>query len=580
MTISTISGDSLLALDIGTSQTRAALFDVIQGRYRFVAMGTSRTTINAPYNDVEEGVRRALEELQDLTGRIFLGAEGVLIMPTGLDGAGVDACVATMSAGPPLRVVAVGLLEEVSVESARRLAETTYAQVVEALSLNDRRRQEERIDAILQARPDLIIMAGGIEGGATLSVRKMLECVGLANYLLPRNRRPQVLFAGNYAMQKEIEEALSPLTDLHLAANVRPSLEFEQLSPAQTALAKIFKTVRANQFNSVANIDSWTKGTLIPSSKALSRVARFLSRVYDSEKGVLAIDIGSSATTITAAFEGLPVLGVYPQLGLGRHVLGILEHTSLESISRWLFEDITVEQVRDYIHNKAAFPDSIPATKEELAIEQALARQAMRIAVHKVSPGFPKASPNGLLPGVEPLLATGSVLTQAPSPGQGLLMLLDGLQPTGVTTVLLDQNSLLPAIGAAAEVNAVLAVQVLGSNILRNLGTVISPIGNARHGAPILRADIKYNDGSKTRTDIKFGSIETLALPQGETAVLRLQPSHRFDVGAGKGRAVRIQAVGGVLGVVIDARGRPLRIHPDPARRIERYQKWFWTLST
>jgi len=259
MTISTISGDSLLALDIGTSQTRASLFDVIQGRYRFIAMGKSRTTINAPFNDVEEGVRRALEDLQELTGRIFLGTEGTLIIPTGLDGAGVDACVATISAGPPLKVVAVGLLEEISVESARRLAETTYAQVVEILSLNDRRRQEERIDAILRARPDLIIMAGGIEGGATLSVRKMLECVGLANYLLPRNRRPQVLFAGNYAMQKEVEEALSPLTDLHLAPNVRPSLEFEQLSPAQTSLTKIFKKVRTRQFDNLTNIDNWAK---------------------------------------------------------------------------------------------------------------------------------------------------------------------------------------------------------------------------------------------------------------------------------------------------------------------------------
>ena len=580
MTISTISGDSLLALDIGTSQTRASLFDVIQGRYRFIAMGKSRTTINAPFNDVEEGVRRALEDLQELTGRIFLGTEGTLIIPTGLDGAGVDACVATISAGPPLKVVAVGLLEEISVESARRLAETTYAQVVEILSLNDRRRQEERIDAILRARPDLIIMAGGIEGGATLSVRKMLECVGLANYLLPRNRRPQVLFAGNYAMQKEVEEALSPLTDLHLAPNVRPSLEFEQLSPAQTSLTKIFKKVRTRQFDNLTNIDNWAKGTLIPSARALSRVVRFLSRVYDSDKGVLAVDIGSSATTITAAFKGLPIIGVYHQLGLGRHILGILEQSSLENISRWLFEDLSLSQVRDYIHNKAAFPDSIPATKEDLAIEQAIARQAMRIALHRVSSSFPKTTLNGFLPGVEPLLATGSVFSQAPSAGQGLLMLLDGLQPTGVTTVLLDQNSLLPAIGAAAEVNAVLAVQVLGSNILRNLGTVISPVGNTRYGALVLRADIKYNDGNETQADVKFGSIETIPLPPGETATLRLRPNHRFDVGAGKGKAVRIQAVGGVLGVVIDARGRPLRIHPDPARRIERYQKWLWTLST
>jgi len=131
-----VTPDSLLALDIGTIKTRALLFDVINGRYRFIATGSSKTTTGPPYLDAGEGVRLALNQLATLTGRVFLGSGNILITPSRPDGSGVDGFVLTMSAGPPLKVVAVGLLEEVSVESARRLAESTYANITASLSLN------------------------------------------------------------------------------------------------------------------------------------------------------------------------------------------------------------------------------------------------------------------------------------------------------------------------------------------------------------------------------------------------------------------------------------------------------------
>jgi len=60
-------------------------------------------------------------------------------------------------------VVAVGLLEDISTESAKNLASTTYAQVVETMSLNDRRKTVARLDTILQRKPDLIVVAGGLK---------------------------------------------------------------------------------------------------------------------------------------------------------------------------------------------------------------------------------------------------------------------------------------------------------------------------------------------------------------------------------------------------------------------------------
>jgi uncharacterized protein (TIGR01319 family) len=583
MMTSLVTSDSLLALDIGTIYTRALLFDVITGRYRFVASGSAKTTTGAPYLDAGEGARVALNRLAELTGRVLLGNNDNLITPTRPDGSGVDTFVLTMSAGKPLKVVAVGLLEEVSLESARNLAETTYANIVGTLSLNDRRSQEARIDTILKVRPDMIIMAGGIEGGASKSIRNLLEAIGLSCFLLPKRQRPPILYAGNQMMHKEVEGSLGGITDLFLAPNIRPTWEIEQLAPAQKILMQMFGKVRSKQIHSINELGAWAQGRLMPTAVAFERVVRFLSKVYDPSKGVLGIDVGASSTTIASAFDGRSSLGVYPQLGLGVNLPRQLRLSRIEDITRWLTEDVADDTIQDYVYNKRAYPASLPATIEELAIEHAFARQVMRFAVKRMARNFPKNGSkkySGILPWFEPVLATGSVLTEAPTHGHSMLMLLDGLQPAGVTTILLDQNNLVPALGAAADVNPLLAVQVLGSNTILNLGAVIAPVGNARIGTPILRAQVTYESGREVDLQVKYGSIDLIALPMSEAATIRLQPLQRFDVGMGPGRGGRIKVVGGSLGIVIDARGRPLQLNLDPARQREQNKNWLRMLGS
>ena len=185
-----------------------------------------------------------------------------------------------------------------------------------------------------------------------------------------------------------------------------------------------------------------------------------------------------------------------------------------------------------------------------------------------------------MLPWFEPILATGSVLTKAPSAGQSLLTLLDAVQPTSITTIVLDQSNLAAALGAAAPINPCLSVQVLESSAFLSLATVITPISNTRPGTPILRLHVTYESGDETSFDIKQGTLEALPIPMGEAARLRLQPLHRSDVGmGGPGHGGGVRVVGGVLGVVIDARGRPIRLPRDPSRRQDLYKKWLWTLG-
>jgi uncharacterized protein (TIGR01319 family) len=371
MTTSLVDADTLLAIDIGTTLTRAILFDVVEGRYRFIASGSAPTTAGAPISDATEGVRSALDKLQEITGREMVAADGQLVIPSRPDGAGVDICVATLSAGNPVKVVAVGLLEDISAESAQNLATTTYAQVVETMSLNDRRKTAARLDTLLRLRPDLVVLAGGIENGASHSVLSLLESIGLACYALPKEQRPEVLFAGNSALADEVKEALGSLASLHIAPNVRPSLEIEQLTPAQPALAQVFRQVRARQVRGVQEVDLWARGKLMPTAAAFGRTIRFISQEYArTNKGVLGIDVGASATTIASAFAGNLTLGIYAQLGLGQGLPGMLELCPLEDIQRWMSVETSNDALRDYMHNKAAFPGLLPSTTETLSIEQ------------------------------------------------------------------------------------------------------------------------------------------------------------------------------------------------------------------
>jgi hypothetical protein len=583
MPASLVQTDSLLAVNIGTALTRAVFFDVVEGEYRLVASASAPSTTEAPFHDVGEGVFNAINNLQTVMGRTLLNADRRLITPLQPDGSGVDMFVATISAGPALKTALVGLLEDVSLESALRLAEMTYTRVVDTSGLNDRRLSEQKIDTLLRLQPDVVIITGGTDGGASRSVHKMLEPVGLAGYLLPQEKRPAVLFAGNQKLDDEVKGLLDGVTSsLHFSPNVRPSLETEDLEPAAHELVDIFLEIRQRQMKGLDSIASWAEGNVLPSAYALDRIVRFLGQVYPGHKGLLSVDIGASAAVIAAGFGQRSTLSVYPQFGLGENLPSLLQYTSLEDVLRWSPLDISTDVLRDYIYQKALYPASIPATKEEQAIAQAVTRQALYLAVQTAKRNFPRSvrAPHpGLLPGFEPILAGGSALDDATTPGQSLLLLLDAVQPTGLTTIILDKNDLLPILGAAAKRASILPVQVLESGAFQSLGTVVSVTASAAYGSLVVRARMVYDDNHEAQAEVKYGSIEILPLANGQSAKLTLQPSHGTDVGFGSGRGGVVRVSGGAMGVVIDGRGRPLVLPGDPVQRRELVKKWLWTVG-
>ena len=584
MATSLIDAETVLAIDVGAVTTRAILFDVVEGRYRFLAVGEAPTTLDAPYRNIGEGVQLAIEQLEQISGYVIIDDSSTLVCPPRSDGVGVDQCVTLFSASHPLKTVLVGLLDEISITSGRNLLNTTYASVMDTIHLNDRRSASQRLDAILQLRPELILIVGGTEGGASQSMMDMIETVGLACYLLPKDQRPEILFAGNQQLTEAVQTAIGKLTSLHTAPNVRPSLEVEQIEPAQTRLVSVYRQSRLRQVPGASDLDSWSAGALTPTATAFGRTIRFISKEYaHSRKGVLGVDVGGTATTVAAGFGGELSLTVMPNHGLGEGLAGLLELSSMEDILRWLPFQSNADSVREYIYTKISYPHSIPATPEDLAMEHALTTQILQVAIKRAIRSFPVSARRmqpDLLPWFEPIIATGRVFGHAPLPGQIITMLLNGLQPVGVTTIALDQNNLAASLGAAAGVSPLLTIQALDATNFLNLGTVITPVGQATPGTPVLRVKVSYANGSENIIDVKNGSLEVIPVPAAQAARLQVQPLHRFDVGmGGPGVGGKVDVVGGALGVIIDARGRPLAMPQDPARRAEQMKKWLWTLG-
>jgi uncharacterized protein (TIGR01319 family) len=581
MDITTVSAKSLITLDIGNTITRALFFDVVSGKYRFVASASAPTTAGAPLFDVTEGAWRAIEELQHITSRTFLSEKEGLIIPSTKDNQGVDIMAATMSAGNPISVVTVGLLDNVSLLNAQYLAHTTYSKIMAEISLNDRRTSSDRINLLTEKRPDLIIITGGTNKGASKSLLNILESIGLSSYLIDESQRPHILYAGNEELQEEVKSGLEKISKLRIAPNIQPVLGKENIYPAQNELNEIYKDVRIRQTGGIREVLSWTDDNFTSTASALGRVIRFLSEKYEPEKGVMGVDIGSYATILAAASSGEETLRVFPGLGVGAGCTGVLEESSLEEITRWLPLKLAEQDVQDYIYTKSAYPASLPTESEHLEIEIALAKQALRIASKKTIPSLHKrsAASSSLMPPIEPIIGLGRILTQAPTRSQSLSILLDGIQPTGVTTLALDQNDLLPGLGAASDINPLLTVQVIESNTFLNLGTIIAPMGYARPGTPILRIRVNREDGRTFTREIKFGSLTVLPIELGEKVSLHLRPLHRFDVGmGGPGKSGKVNAVGGSLGIIIDARGRPLHFFQDQEKNWKRNETWIKTL--
>ncbi len=570
----------ILAIDIGKISTRALLLDRIKGQFHLLGVGKSYTTIGVYGPNLRHGVRAAIEELQALTGRVLLNLQKDLIRPVSQDGLGVSQCITTISAGPPLKVYIAGLEKDAPLSSALRLGVQSFAGQIKSISLTDIVKKEAVLDDILQYQPDLIILESGTDRGASRSVAQLLEPIQLAFQRTAEDYRAEILYVGNPILQPIIQAIFKNSPHLHLGPNIRTNNAAETLAAANELMARIIMKIRIRQLPGATDLMQWSQGNMLPSATGLGYIIRYLSQSHNATKGVLGVDLGPFSTTVAAAFNGRLSIGVYPQPTF----LDTVDTEMMQEFHRWLSPvGITDNIILEYAFNKSIYPACLPMTEHELAIQNAFARLALQDGIRRILADFPNdiaKTEDGQLPWVEPILASGSVLSHTTSPGQTCLLLLDGLQPTGITTLVVDQDQIAAPLGAVASLNPTATSQVLNTDIFLHLATVISPMGHAPSGTPILRVKMILDDGHEIVMDVKQGELEVIPLQPGKHAQIQLQPFHRYEIGmGGGGRGGSLRVSGSILGIVIDGRGRPLTLPGAPDRRRELQRKWLWMLG-
>jgi uncharacterized protein (TIGR01319 family) len=559
---------SVIGVEIGAINTRAFLFDVVEDNYRLIASAVTPSTHTEPAFDIGDAIYEVVTRLAEVTGRVFFSHDGNLMMPSEPGGEGIDSFVITTSLVPEIRMVVFGLLNEVSLESGKRLAHSTYAKVIESIGINDRRPMQIQLDAVLGAKPDIIVFTGGTDGGAHRSMMRNAEMIVSALQILPKERRPKVLYCGNAALAEQFQTALDRYTAVYIAPNIRPSLDREFIEPAMEELSAMTMAQVYEQAGGLQRIAGLCSIPPRLSNQAFHRVIRFLGQQYDPAKGVLGIDVGASFTVASYAGIQTSRLNTF-NYGLGEGMAEFMDRTNIRDITRWLSDPIEDEDARDYLWQHSLYPQDLARTPEELALELAAVRQVLRLTMRDLAA-------RGALPSdrFEPILLSGSALSRTVTPVQSLLTILDGLQPLGICPLILDKHGILPVLGAIAEFNPLLAVQVLESSAFTNLATVVNIDSRARHGATVMSARLDYPDGKFVETEVKQGSLASLPLASGVNGLLQIKMLRRGEIEdtAIANEPVRVR--GGVCGLVLDARGRPLKLSSNDEVRRQRLKEW------
>ena len=587
---------SILATDCGSTTTKAILIEKRGEEYQLIVRGEAPTTVEAPVEDVTAGVINAITEVEELAGRKLLD-NGVILKPQRGD-EGVDIYISTSSAGGGLQMMVAGVVRNLTGESAERAALGAGAIVMDVIASNDKRLPHEKIERIRHLRPDMLLLSGGIDGGTTSHVVELAEIIAAAR---PRPRlgiayELPLIYAGNIEARESIAERLQDVMALEIVDNLRPVLERENLMPTRHKIQDQFLEHVMAHAPGYRKLIDWTDAPIMPTPGAVGEIIQTVSAQQGIE--VIGVDIGGATTDVFSVFknkEGEPIFNrtVSANLGMSYSVSNVLVEAGLENVLRWVPFDIEVGDLRNRIKNKMIRPTTIPQTLQELILEQAIAREALRLAFeqHKqlavelrgvqqqrtISEAFDQAESGQTLVdmfSLDMLVGSGGVLSHAPRRQQAMLMMIDAFQPEGITHLAVDSIFMMPQLGVLAQVNPEAATQVFERDCLIHLGTAIAPVGVAKAGETCLSIEVRIAGNPPIMEDVPYGELRLYPLPLGEKASLKLQPSRRFDVGAGNGQAVEAEAMGGVVGLVVDTRGRPFEVPTDAQQRVAQLTKW------
>ena len=594
---------SILATDCGSTTTKAILIEYIDGEYRLSFRGEAPTTVEAPFEDVTRGVLNATMEVEELSGRKLIDGENIITPQK--DNSGVDIYISTSSAGGGLQMMVAGVVKSMTGESAERAALGAGSIVMDVLASNDGRKPHEKITRIRQLRPDMILLSGGIDGGTTKHVVELAEILAAANPQprLGQNYKLPVIYAGNKKATSDIKKTLGDLTDLDITENIRPVLEQENLKPSRDKIHDLFMEHVMQQAPGYKKLMSWTDAPIMPTPGA---VGALIEMVAEKENiSVVGVDIGGATTDIFSVFQKQFNRTVSANLGMSYSICNVLAEAGLENVLRWVPFDIDEKELTNRIGNKMIRPTTVPQSLEELVIEQAIAREALRLSFiqHKefavnlkgvqkertISDAFEQSDSGQSLVNMMELdliVGSGGVLSHAPRRQQSAKMLIDSFLPEGITALAVDSIFMMPQLGVMANIEKkdlaeqarIAALEVFDKDCLIRLGTCIAPVGSVESKKDVLKAELEFSSGEKKEINLDGGDLVLVEADYQEISIT-LTPSKGIDVGAGVNETIKTTVYGGQVGIIFDCRGRPLSLSKEPNKRISELNNWSKALN-
>ena len=591
---------SILATDCGSTTTKAILIEKRNGVFRLIVRGEAPTTVEAPVEDVTQGVLNAVAEVQELAGRQILTDDGKAIIKPFDEKTkkGVDIYVSTSSAGGGLQMMVTGVVKTMSGESATRAALGAGAIVMDVLATNDGRLPHQKIQRIRHLRPDMILLSGGVDGGNTKQVIGLAEIIAAASpkarlgigYELP------VLYAGNKEAREQIKNALGNKVALDITDNLRPSMEKENLMPTRQKIQHLFLEHVMSHAPGYPHLMELTDVPIMPTPGAVGDIMQLISK----KKGITVVgaDIGGATTDVFSVFKGIYNKSVSANYGMSYSISNVFAEAGLENVMRWVPFEMDERDLRNRVKNKMIRPTTIPSLIEELIVEQACAKEALRLSFDQhrslavglkgvqqertIGDVFDQTMTGESLVNLKDLnmlIGSGGVLSHAPRRQQTAMMLIDAFLPEGITQLTVDSIFMMPQLGVLATVQEEAALSVFERDCLIYLGTCVSPTGVVKKDEPVLDFTMTMPNGEVISRTLNGGELNVIPLANGEVAKIIVKPKWGFDMGNGDGKEFEGEVHGGVVGVIFDTRGRPFTLPKDNAERVNVVKSWYKAMN-
>ena len=565
------SAERLMVMDLGP-WVRAGIYARGPGGYRILAVGSAPSTLDAPYFDLNPAFEDALTDAAARAG-IFAFPQPPYTGPLAERAPPVAAVTGNDVVSGPTAFLIGNLAQHDQDELSRTMAAAGLEQIghatTSARNLRDRLDGPAALDVIVSRLPDTIIVAlTDDDSGEGLSYVSDLLVGGLADRESGYLPRVVVLNAGvpEPAACERLQAAM-PTTVFQIYGG-SPSEPLDLGTP----MAAFEDAVRAVQ--RVILADRMAPPTIsraphVSRAVALSAATQALSASQELHVGVLSFDYGD-VTAVSAQGEASAVTRLGSERTRGRPFhLGL--HTRVDRVTRWVSDDPLPEALQTFVLERTSHPTAQPATTSELQLAHAIWTAAARDALRELDDG------HGQPPGVDLAVITGDITSTLARPVQAALVLINSLESAGVTQLALDASSALAMCGCLIHAGLPAAAE---SSLIR-LGACVALRGDASLGNAAVAVEVQPAGAAVIEREVTAGSMDIIQWDADVEAEVRIWPAQEFDAGLGYGRPVHLRApiVAGSIGLVVDARGRPLVWPDDPDARQAWVGQWHRALN-